>query len=120
MEKAIDTYCKNNDLIMPQNTADRLKAVYLGLAHCYNDAIKELEKIRKCKFDSINIVGGGCRDGYLNGLTADITGLKVIAGPVEATSIGNVLCQMIYAGELSSLEEARKLVSDSFELEIYE
>ena len=62
------------------------------------------------KYTSINIVGGGCRDGYLNELTAAETGLEVMAGPVEGTAIGNLIVQMIAAGEFASLAEARAAI----------
>ena len=66
--------------------------------------------------DTINIVGGGSKDAYLNKLTAEYTGKKVLAGPVEATATGNIISQMIYSKELASLEEARELVKDSFDI----
>ena len=59
-------------------------------------------------------MGGGSQDDYLNQLTANVTGKTVYAGPTEATAIGNILCQMMADGVLSSVEEARKAVKESF------
>ena len=70
--------------------------------------------------NTIHLVGGGTKNELLNQMTADATGCLVIAGPVEATSVGNLLVQMIAKGELSSLTEGRELVANSFELKSFE
>ena len=62
---------------------------------------------------TIHIIGGGSQDAYLNELTVQATGKRVLVGPVEATAIGNILAQMIRAGEFNSVEEGRKLVASS-------
>ena len=66
----------------------------------------------------IHIVGGGSRNRLLNSLVADATGRPVIAGPTEATAIGNVLVQAIAAGQLKDLQEGREVVRRSFDLEV--
>ena len=76
-------------------------AVYNSLAIAYRDAIGEMEKITGRTFSHIAIVGGGSKDGYLNALTAMYTHRTVTAGPGEGTAIGNLLYQMITAGELT-------------------
>ena len=76
-------------------------AVYNSLAIAYRDAIEEMEKITGRTFSHIAIVGGGSKDGYLNALTAMYTHRTVTAGPGEGTAIGNLLYQMITAGELT-------------------
>ena len=76
-------------------------AVYNSLAIAYRDAIEEMEKITDRTFSHIAIVGGGSKDGYLNALTAMYTHRTVTAGPGEGTAIGNLLYQMITAGELT-------------------
>jgi rhamnulokinase len=68
----------------------------------------------------VHIVGGGTQNGLLNRLTADATALPVIAGPVEATAIGNILVQAIAKKGLKSIQEGRELVARSFPLERYE
>ena len=55
-------------------------------------------------------MGGGCQDLYLNALTAEATGLEVFAGPIEGTAIGNLIVQMVAAGEFKDLDEARKAI----------
>ena len=87
-----------------------MQCVYLSLAECYANAIGNLSEITGKVYTSINIVGGGCQDKYLNALTADATGLEVFAGPVEGTAIGNLIVQMIAGGEFKDLTEARKAI----------
>ena len=62
-------------------------------------------------------MGGGCQDWYLNQTTADATGLPVFAGPIEGTSIGNLIVQMIAGGEFGGLQEARDCVAKSFDVQ---
>ncbi|MEE3378124.1 MAG: FGGY-family carbohydrate kinase, partial [Lachnospiraceae bacterium] len=65
-------------------------------------------------YTSLNIVGGGCQDMYLNQLTANATGLTVYAGPVEGTAIGNLVVQFIAAGEFEDLRSTRNAIKESF------
>lgn len=98
------------------SSASIMRVIYDSLAKSYADAIKELEKNTGKKYKTLNIIGGGSRDNLLNELTAKATGKKVIAGPVEATAIGNLIMQMIGAGEISDLPEARKIIKKSFDI----
>ncbi len=112
MIKAIKNYLKDESL-----TVDIvINSVYHSLAMAYADAVKDIEKISNKTIDTINIVGGGSKDAYLNRLTAEYTGKKVLAGPVEATATGNLISQMLYSKEVASLEEARELVKKSFDI----
>lgn len=96
--------------------AKRMRVIYDSLALSYATAIKELEKNTKQTYKTINIIGGGCRDEFLNELTAQATGKKIIAGPIEATAIGNLVMQMIGAGEIKDVVAARKIIRQSFEV----
>ncbi len=87
-----------------------MQCVYKSLAECYADAIRTLSELTGKTYTSLNIVGGGCQDQYLNSLTADATGLEVVTGPIEGTAIGNLIVQMIAAGEFATLAEARAAV----------
>lgn len=97
-------------------TAALMRVIYDSLAKSYADAIKELEKNTGRTYETLNIIGGGSRDILLNELTAKATGKKIITGPVEATAIGNLIMQMIGAGELDGLTEARAIIKKSFEI----
>ena len=94
----------------PATVGELMQCVYKSLAECYADAIRNLSEITGKAYTSVNIVGGGSRDLYLNALTADATGLEVFAGPTEGTAIGNLIVQMIAGGEFADLAEARKAI----------
>ncbi|MGN1419905.1 MAG: rhamnulokinase family protein [Eubacterium sp.] len=93
-----------------------INSVYHSLAQSYADAVKEIEAISGKTIDTINIVGGGSKDSYLNKLTKQYTGKRVLAGPVEATATGNIICQLMYADSNLTLAKARKLVKNSFNI----
>ena len=86
------------------------------MAKCYKDTIDGLSQLTGKRYTSINIVGGGCQDMYLNQMAADATGLPVYAGPVEGTAIGNLMVQMIAAQEFDSLQSARSAIHNSFDI----
>ncbi len=96
--------------------AELLACVNHGLADCYAAAIRDLETMVGRKFTSVNIVGGGCQNEYLNRLTARATGLPVYAGPTEGTALGNLIVQMLKNGEFTSLQEARDSIAKSFDI----
>ena len=81
-------------MILPKEDKDYINSTYISLAYSYKESLDELEKITNQKFDKLYIVGGGAKNQYLNDLTKDITQKKVIALPIEATAIGNLLIQM--------------------------
>jgi rhamnulokinase len=72
------------------------------------------------RFEEIRIVGGGSRNRLLNQFTADATGRTVVAGPVEATALGNIAMQMLATGAVSSLDQARHIIERSFPVERFE
>ncbi|MBO7720976.1 MAG: rhamnulokinase [Kiritimatiellae bacterium] len=94
----------------PATVGELMQCVYKSLAECYADAIRNLSEITGKTYTSLNIVGGGCQDLYLNALTAEATGLEVFAGPVEGTATGNLIVQMIAGGEFKDLAEARAAI----------
>lgn len=94
-----------------------INSVYHSLAKSYKDAVDEVEKISGISANAIHIVGGGSKDTYLNKLTAEYTGKKVTAGPVEATAIGNLISQFISQNEEYTLEKLRNIVINSFDIE---
>lgn len=110
MIDAIKDYLKKPDMEL----GAVINSVYHSLARSYAAAVKEIEDVTGKTVTSIHIVGGGSKDGYLNELTEKYTGKHVSAGPVEATSTGNLVYQLMYSGEVANLEEARKIVSKSF------
>ena len=114
---AIQDYCRKTNQKVPETPGEIALCVYDSLAVCYAKAIETIEKVTGYKFDTLHIVGGGCQNGYLNELTAKRTGRKVMAGPVEATAIGNAISQLLFDGAVKDLGEAKMLVKDSFDVE---
>lgn len=116
MIQAIKDECARTSQPVPETVGQIMQCVYTSLSLCYRDAIHALEGLTGKHYTSINIVGGGCQDGYLNRRTAQATGLTVYAGPVEGTAIGNLLVQMIEAEEFVNLQAARNAIRESFEI----
>lgn len=119
MIEAIKQYCQKTGQSVPETVGELAAVVYRSLAQSYGETVKELETIAGRIYDSIHIIGGGSNAAYLNQLTADATGKTVYAGPGEATAIGNLLAQMIHAGDLADLKGARQCVRDSFEIRAF-
>ena len=113
---AIKEECEKTGQPVPETVGQIMQCVYTSLSVCYRDAIASLEKLTGKHYTSINIVGGGCQDMYLNQRTAQATGLTVFAGPVEGTAIGNLIVQMIAGGDLENLQAARDAIRRSFEI----
>lgn len=120
MRKAIMEVCLQNGVPAPATLGETIQCVYGSLAESYKAGLKELEEITGRTFQSIHVVGGGCKAGYLNRLTANRTGLPLYAGPDEGTTLGNLMAQMLAAGTFSSLQQARDAVRESFEITEYQ
>ncbi len=116
MIQAIKDECARTNQAIPETVGQIMQCVYTSLSLCYRDAIANLQKLTGKTYTSINIVGGGCQDGYLNERTAKATGLPVYAGPVEGTAIGNLIVQMIANGEFENLQAARDAIRESFQI----
>ncbi|WP_070001021.1 rhamnulokinase [Cellulosilyticum sp. I15G10I2] len=119
MEKEIIAYCKETYGVTLSEVGDIAKAAYNGLGILYKEVLEAFEELTGKNINVIRMVGGGIQDQYLCQKVADITGKKVVAGPIEASCIGNMLMQMKALGDISSLEEGRKIVKDSFEQKEY-
>ena len=115
MKEEIREALREHSYPVPKNDGELAACIYQSLAESYADTIKELEILTGTRYDTIHIVGGGSHADYLNKLTEEKTGRKVIAGPSEATAIGNLLAQMIAEGEFATLTEARTCVAASGE-----
>lgn len=106
--------CEEKGVCVPKTVGELMQCVYISLAKCYAEKIIELSKITGVKYTSLNIVGGGSQDGYLNELVKRETHLDVFAGPIEGTAIGNLAIQFIAAKEFSDITEFRKAIRSSF------
>ncbi|MBQ9156516.1 MAG: rhamnulokinase [Eubacterium sp.] len=120
MIQAVKEYCKRTEQQVPESDWEIAAVIYNSLGDCYAKTIEEIEALTKKHYDVIHVVGGGSNAEYLNEVTAKRTGRTVVAGPGEATAIGNVAVQMIAAGELADLKGARRCIRDSFPLKTFE
>ncbi|WP_238483760.1 rhamnulokinase [Anaerosporobacter faecicola] len=120
MTEAIRCYCKETNQQEPQTIGEVASVIYNSLAKCYGDTVTEIEEMTGKHYSTIHIVGGGANAEYLNHLTARHTKRVVLAGPIEATAIGNILAQMLHTREFSSILEARTCVKESFAIKEYD
>jgi rhamnulokinase len=116
MPAKIASHCAQTGQASPGNHGEYARAILESLALRYRRVLEDLEALSGRQIEVIHIVGGGSRNALLNQFVADCTGRRVVAGPSEATAIGNILVQAIGAGELANLDELRAVVRASFEL----
>ena len=109
--------CEESGQAVPQTLGELMLCVYESLALCYRDAVEGLSSLAGHGYASINIVGGGCRDGHLNRRTAEVCGLPVYAGPVEGTALGNLAVQMLADGVFPHLKAVRAAIAESFDVQ---
>lgn len=98
------------------NVGDIAYVIYNNLAKSYAKALDDLENITGEKYMTLNIIGGGSKNTFLNELTAKYTKRKIITGPTEGTAIGNLMMQMVGNGELEDIYAGRKIIKNSFEI----
>ncbi|MCS6775979.1 MAG: rhamnulokinase family protein [Chloroherpetonaceae bacterium] len=120
MTAAIDAFCRRTGQTPPQGIGATVRCCLESLALKYRWVLEQLEAFRGQQITTIHIVGGGTQNRLLCQLTADATGRPVVAGPVEATAIGNILMQAMGRGHIRSLDEARQVVRNSCPLQTYE
>jgi rhamnulokinase len=120
MLTAIDHYCARTQQPAPKSAAGYVRAILESLAFKYRVVLSNLEKLTGKRIETIRIIGGGSKNQLLNQWTADATGRKVLAGPAEATAIGNVAIQILATGAAGSLQEVRDIVDRSFPPEVFE
>jgi rhamnulokinase len=116
----IRAFCQGTSQRVPQTRGEILRCALEGLAMEYRWVAEQLVRLSGRQLPVIHIIGGGSRNELLNQFTVDATGRTVVAGPVEATAIGNLLVQAITQGLISSLNEGRKTIARSFELKVFE
>ena len=119
MTEAIIDFCVEDGQGEPQGLGEIAMAAYNGLVSKYAKTIGELEDILGRKIETINMVGGGIQDTLLCQMTANATGKEVVAGPIEASTMGNSLIQFIASGHIQNINEGRSIVKNSFELKLY-
>lgn len=120
MPAAIVAFCRQHGQPVPESRGEIVRVVLESLALRYRWTLERLGELQERRFDVLYVVGGGTRNRLLCQFTADAIGLPVVAGPVEATAIGNAALQAVTMGDLGSLAEARRLVRASFPVTVFE
>ncbi len=116
MLDAVNVYCEKSGQQVPRDLSEQLSCIYHSLARSYAETVEGIEKITGKTYKRLHIVGGGCQDQYLNKLTKESTKKEVYAGPIEGTALGNLMAQMLKAGEFKTLSEARTAIAKSFDI----
>lgn len=119
MPARIREICAETGQYVPQTRGEVMRCIYESLAIKYAVTVEMFRACCGLEFKTLHVVGGGTKDGLLSQYTANATGLPLIAGPIEATALGNVVVQLITSGEIGSLAEARTIIGNSFELLSY-
>jgi len=120
MVQEIRAACAESGQPTPESAGALIRCCLDSLASAYQEALDGLENLLGAKFEALHIVGGGSQNRLLNQLTADACGIPVVAGPSEATAIGNVLAQLVAAGAVADWAQARALARLSFPTEMFE
>jgi sugar (pentulose or hexulose) kinase len=116
LPQKIREYCKASGQAVPQSKGEIVRCIYDSLALKYRQVVEALDSMKGSRTKQINIVGGGTKDTLLCQLAANACGREVLAGPVEATAIGNITVQLIGQGLIKDLSQARKIIRDSFDV----
>jgi sugar (pentulose or hexulose) kinase len=119
MTPRIVEYCREHGMPEPQSMGEHIRCVYDSLALNYRNCLAQLEYITSKHYTVIHVLGGGSLNGFLNQLTAEVTGRNVIAGPVEAATLGNAIVQYMSLGFLRDIAEARGVLRETLELSEY-
>ena len=120
MPRKIEEFCRQTDQRPPGARGEFIRACLDSLALTYRKTLDGLEDVLGRKVGVIHVLGGGSQNELLNQMTADACDRPVVAGPVEATAIGNILVQAMATGDIKSLADARAIVRRSFRVTRYE
>ncbi len=119
MIHSIQTFCQETNQAIPHSPAELAVCIFNSLVKSYQQAVKEIEEMTGKEYASINIIGGGSKNQYMNEQLAKATGKAVYTGPTEATAIGNLIAQMHTTGEIDSRETSKLMINRSFEIQKY-
>jgi len=119
MIRRIQEFCQKTKQSVPQTQADIVRCIFESLALEYRQVVEQISSMTGRSLDVIHIIGGGARNSLLNQFTANATGREVIAGPIEATAMGNILVQAISSGQIATLDEGRDIIRRSVETHEY-
>ncbi|MCC7010239.1 MAG: rhamnulokinase [Acidobacteria bacterium] len=120
MPAAIAAYARRTGQPVPDCPAAFTRCIFESFARKYREVTDAIERLAGQRIHTIRVVGGGAKNALLTQLTADATGRTVLAGPVEATALGNIAVQMVATGHATSIDEARGIIERSWPADRYE
>ena len=120
MPKRIKEFCERTGQTVPETPGDVIRCAAQSLAFKIAMSVDGMEETLGRKINKIHMVGGGIKDTMVCKFTANASGRPVIAGPVEATSTGNAIMQLIALGKIKDIKEARRIIKNSFPVKVYE
>ena len=120
MEQAIKDYCKVSGQPVPETRGQVVRCIFESLALRYRQVLDNLKSLSSHPIETLHVIGGGSRNDLLNQFTANALGIPVVAGPSEATAIGNVMIQAMAAGEATDVAGLRQVIHRSIPLKTYQ
>lgn len=114
MTAEVAAACADSNQPVPQTLGETMAVIYQSLAAAYAETTRQMERMTGKTYPCIHIIGGGSNDAYLDQLTANAAACPVVAGPKEATAIGNLCAQLLAGGEVESLSAVRTIVADTY------
>lgn len=120
MEQAIAEYCGRTHQLVPENRGQVVRCIFESLALRYRQVLENLRSLSPHSIETLHVIGGGSQNELLNRFTANAVGIPVVAGPSEATAIGNIMVQAMAAGEASGISAMRQLIHRSIPLKTYQ
>lgn len=120
MPQAIRLYCESRAMAVPEDDATLIRLIFDSLAAKYAEVLNKLRGVAPFEIKTLHVIGGGAQNELLNQMTADACGIPVVAGPSEATALGNVMVQARAAGLVGSLTEMRSYILRSIETKRFE
>jgi rhamnulokinase len=119
METEIKNALMDKGQAVPANDAEMLSCIYHSLAERYKAVLSMLQEVAPFKIEKLHVIGGGSANELLNQWTADAIGMPVVAGPTEATAIGNLMVQAKAAGLVKDRWAMRKMIADTIQVKTY-
>lgn len=110
MPQKIREYCKRTGQSVPETDGALVRCIYESLAMKYKFALNQIAENTGRKFEVLHLLGGGTKDGFLCQMTADSLGVPVVAGPAEATALGNIMLQLIALGDIKDIDAGREII----------
>lgn len=115
----VQEFCRKTGQYVPKTVGEIMRCIYESLALKYRFAVQQLQTVTGKSFKALHILGGGTKDRLLCQMSANSTGLPVVAGPIEATALGNIIIQLVALGDISDIAEGRALIAQTETLKNY-